>query len=305
MTGTPLEFHRSHETALSGLTVHRALPVRGRRMVGPWCFLDRFGPVSFANGKAMDVGAHPHIGIQTVSWILEGEIVHRDSLGNEATLGPGGVNVMTAGRGIAHAEETPARNGGRLSGVQLWVALPDAHRRREAAFEHIALVPSLESRGGLVQVFAGRIEGAASPAAAFSDVVGADVQVHKGEGLTLPLRAEFEYAFFLLEGAASIEGQLIEDRTLYYLAPGRAEVQFRAESEGARLLLLGGSPFRERILMWWNFVGRHTEEIRQARADWVEHRHFGPIPGFTGARIDAPELMRLAEPDAASGSARL
>ncbi len=156
-------------------------------MVGPWCFLDRFGPLTFGAGKPMDVAPHPHIGLQTVSWLLDGEIVHDDSLGFEAVLRPGGVNVMTAGAGIAHAEQTPRHNSGRLNGVQLWVALPDQHRHIAASFAHVAEVPSIESPGGIVQVFAGRIDTSASPAPAFSSLVGAELRVHPRRTLALPL----------------------------------------------------------------------------------------------------------------------
>ena len=262
-------------------------------MVGPWCFLDRFGPLTFANGKPMDVGAHPHIGIQTVSWLLDGEVVHHDSLGHDAPLRPGGVNIMTAGQGIAHAEETPRRNSGRLSGVQLWVALPDPHRNAAASFQHVAAVPTLVLPGGLVQVFTGELGGISSPAERFSDLTGADVEVRPGEALTLPLRAEFEHGFFLLDGDGAFEGQDIETRTLYYLPPGRSEGAFRSR-DGARILLLGGTPFGEKILMWWNFVARTTAEIQAARRDWAEYRRFGKIPGYRGERIEAPEMMRLA-----------
>jgi len=295
VTHSPLEAHRSRETKLGGLTIHRALPVRGRRMVGAWCFLDRFGPLTFANGKPMDVGAHPHIGIQTVSWLLDGEIVHHDTLGHEARLRAGGVNIMTAGQGIAHAEQTPKRNSGRLSGVQLWVALPEVHRNRAASFQHVAEVPNLVLPGGLARVFTGELGGISSPAERFSDLTGAEVEVRPGEALTLPLRAEFEHGFFLLDGDCAFEGQDIETRTLYYLPPGRSGGEF-ASREGARILLLGGTPFEEKILMWWNFVARTTAEIQAARRDWSEHRRFGKIPGYRGARMEAPEMMRLAEP---------
>ena len=264
-------------------------------MVGPWCFLDRFGPVTFAGGKPMDVGAHPHIGIQTVSWILEGEIVHHDTLGHDAPLRPGGVNIMTAGQGIAHAEQTPARNSGRLSGVQLWVALPDAHRNRAASFQHVAQVPALVLPGGVVRIFTGSLGGTESAAERFSDLLGADLQVHGGETLSIPLAVDFEHGFFLLDGDSTFEGQHIEARTLYYLPKGRSEGEFKSR-DGARVLLVGGPPFGEKILMWWNFVARNTAEIRTARTDWAEHRRFGDIPGFKGERIEAPEMMRLAEP---------
>ncbi len=302
-SGPALQPHRSLEVKLSGLAIQRALPVRGRRTVGPWCFLDRFGPVAFAEGKPMDVGAHPHIGLQTVSWILEGEIVHFDTLGNEAVLRPGGVNVMTAGAGIAHAEETPRQNSGRLSGVQLWIALEDAERNRVASFQHVAQTPTLVLPGGLARVFCGQLESAVSAAKVFSDLVGADLSVHPGESLSIPLDRTFEHALFLLEGDAAFENEPLEHRTLYYLAPGRSYGSLRSGA-GARLLLLGGAPFDEPLLMWWNFVARSPDEIRSARADWEERVRFGEIPGFTGERLKAPEVLRLVEPTPASAKLR-
>lgn len=149
-----LTSYPNRELNLGHLAVSRALPVKNRRLVGPWCFLDRFGPLTFAEGKPMDVAPHPHIGLQTVSWLLDGEVLHDDSLGSESVLRPGAVNVMTSGSGITHAEQTPLQNSGRLNGVQLWVALPDAHRHMSAAFAHVADVPVIESAGGRTQVFA-------------------------------------------------------------------------------------------------------------------------------------------------------
>jgi hypothetical protein len=143
------EAHPSRDVTLGSLIVHRARPVRGRRMIGPWCFLDRFGPLTFTEGSAIDVAPHPHMGLQTVTWLLDGEIVHDDSLQNESVLRRGGVNVMTSGHAIAHAERTPTNNSGRLNGVQLWTALPDQHRDRTASFQHVREVPVLELRGGM------------------------------------------------------------------------------------------------------------------------------------------------------------
>ena len=176
-----LESYPNREVALGALTIARALPIRDRRLVGPWCFLDRFGPLTFSDGKPMDVAPHPHIGLQTVTWLHEGEVIHDDSLGSAAILRPGGVNVMTSGAGIAHAEQTPREHTGRLNGVQLWTALPDAVRQGAAGFAHVAQVPAIERPGGVVQVFAGGLEGAVVPAPYYSPVIGADLQVHAGE----------------------------------------------------------------------------------------------------------------------------
>ena len=202
--GRRIESFPNSNVLLGKLPVARALPVRGRRLVGPWCFLDRFGPLTFADGKPMDVAPHPHIGLQTVTWLLDGEILHNDTLGCEAVARPGGVNVMTAGSGIAHAEQTPRSNSGRLDGVQLWVALPEQHRNVEPAFETLALVPRAEQRGGVVHVFAGSLAGLASPARHYSGIVGADLQIHPGQEMEVGLDEAYEHAVLVLRGDCSI-----------------------------------------------------------------------------------------------------
>src|SRR5258707_161097 len=155
VNGSVFERFPARETSVGTLKIVRALPIRQKRLVGAWCFLDRFGPLSFSDAKPMDVAPHPHIGLQTVSWLLQGEVIHNDSLGSEALLRPGGVNVMTSGGGIAHAEETPRKNSGHLNGVQLWIALPDADRNGPASFQHIDEVPIIEQAGSMVSLFAG------------------------------------------------------------------------------------------------------------------------------------------------------
>jgi quercetin 2,3-dioxygenase len=298
-TGRQLESYPHRQVHLGTLPILRALPVRDRRLVGPWCFLDRFGPLTFSAGKPMDVAPHPHIGLQTVSWLLDGEVVHDDSLGCEAVLRPGGVNVMTAGAGIAHAEQTPRDNSGRLNGVQLWVALPGEHRHTAAGFLHLDEVPAIESPGGVVRVFAGRIAAAASPVPCYSDLVGADLCVHPRRSITLPLDENFEHAVLVLGGDCTLEGQRLSEGLLYYLGRARSEAAV-SSVEGGRVLLVGGPPFPERIVMWWNFVARTPEEIAQARSDWEERRRFGEVPAYDGSRLRAPELNRLARPNPAS-----
>lgn len=290
------DVYPAREIALGHLSVLRALPVKGRRLVGPWCFLDRFGPLSFTDGAPMDVAPHPHIGLQTVSWLLEGEIGHLDSLGSEALLRPGGVNVMTSGAAIAHAEMTPRDHTGKLNGVQLWTALPDRDRHRAAAFQHVPEVPRVELTGGLVQVFSGALDGVHSPADHFSPLVGADVQVHRGATLAVPLVPGHEHALLVLSGDCVLEGQVLEQRQLYYLGTGRGGMTL-ASREGSRVLLVGGEPFPETILMWWNFVARTPDEIREAREDWEAHRRFGDVTAYRGPRLAAPEVMRLARPN--------
>jgi redox-sensitive bicupin YhaK (pirin superfamily) len=298
-TQQQFEAYAAREVNLGSLAVVRALPVKGKRLIGPWCFLDRFGPATFAQGGGMDVAPHPHIGLQTVTWLLAGEIVHDDSLQQEAVLRPGGVNVMTSGRAIAHAERTPGDNTGRLNGVQLWTALPDRERHRDASFQHLTEAPRLEPSGGIVQVFSGALAGAVSPAEHFSDLLGADLQVHPHHELLLPLDGRHEHGLLVLSGDCSLDGQRLDERVLYYLGTQRTEMCVRS-SGGARLLLIGGVPFPETILMWWNFVARTPEEIREARTDWEAHRRFGDVPAYRGPRIPAPPLVRLAPPNPVS-----
>ena len=298
-TGRNVDPYPSREVALGDMRVRRALPVRGRRLIGPWCFLDRFGPLTFRDGIPMDVAPHPHIGLQTVTWLLAGEVVHDDSLEQEALLRPGGVNVMTSGGAIAHAERTPPSNTGRLDGIQLWTALPDAHRHGPASFAHLPEVPAAEFPGGMARVFSGTLAGVTSAAPHVSPLVGADLQVHRRVPLTIPLEPAHEHALFALSGDCSVEGQRMDDGVLYYLGTQRDELTLTS-GEGARVLLIGGVPFPEAILMWWNFVARTPEEIRAAREDWEAHRRFGDVPRYPGARIPAPELVRLAQPNPVS-----
>ena len=299
------EPYPGREVKLGDLRVLRALPVKERRLIGPWCFLDRFGPVTFSTGAPMDVAPHPHMGLQTVTWLLDGEVVHDDSLQQEALLRPGGLNVMTSGDAIAHAERTPDDNSGRLNGVQLWAALPDGDRRGPASFQHLTDVPAVEFTGGIARVFSGTLAATASPAQHFSDIIGADLQIHRGETLTIPLQPDREHALLILSGTAALESANLEERpdldadTLYYLGTQRDELAVRSNS-GARILLVGGLPFPETILMWWNFVARTPEEIRQARDDWEAHRRFGEVPAYNGPRLPAPDLVRLARPNPVS-----
>jgi len=291
--------HPTRETHLGSLQISRALPIRERRMVGPWCFLDRFGPLSFSDKKPLAVPPHPHIGLQTVSWLLEGEVLHTDSLNSEAVVRPGGVNVMTAGRGIAHAEETPTKNNGRLNGVQLWVALPDQHRDTTPSFTHVAQVPVSEFKGGLVKVFAGEMHGSSAPAPYYSEILGAEVIVHPTQTLTKELQYPFEHAVLLLDGDCALEKQELSFNTLYYLGPCRESLEIKSQS-GCQLLLIGGPPFPSKILMWWNFVARTPEEIRQARADWDAMRRFGEVTGTDLQRLSSPDLARFANPNPVS-----
>src|SRR5213594_4249856 len=277
-------------TDLGGLPIRRILPRSQRRTVGPWCFLDSYGPVTFFSGKPMDVPPHPHIGLQTVSWLLEGNLLHKDSLGLQGPAAPGVLNLMTAGRGIAHAEETTG-NGGHLRGVQLWVALPKEARETAPAFEQHRSLPVVELEGGRATVIMGELDGARSPARAFFPVVGADLSGAAGGRLAIPLNPAYEHALVPLEGTARLDDQPLSVDTLYYLGCGRRELVLSCEREPARALLLGGAPFGETILMWWNFVARTTEEIVAAREDWEAGRRFGEVRAYKGQRLHAPPFV--------------
>ncbi|RCG24048.1 pirin family protein [Sphaerisporangium album] len=265
------------------MKVTRSLPGRDRRMVGAWCFVDHYGP----EPAAMRVAPHPHTGLQTVTWLLEGEVLHRDSLGSEQVITPGRLNLMTAGRAISHAEESPVE--GVLHGVQLWVALPDASRHTEPAFDHHPDLPVLTGPGVRTTVIIGELGGATSPARAYTPLVGAELALEEGAATTLHVRPDFEYAALVMSGAAEVDGAALEPGPLLYLGQGRTELAFAA-GPASRVLLLGGEPFEERLVMWWNFVGRTHEEIERFRKEWAEGTAFGAVEGFDGAPLPAPAL---------------
>jgi quercetin 2,3-dioxygenase len=274
----------SRDTVVGRARVRRALPRRARRTVGPWCFVDHFGPMATEDGGGIDIGPHPHIGLQTVTWLLTGEVLHRDSLGSEQPIRPGQLNLMTAGRGVAHAEEGTGYRG-EVHGVQLWVAKPDETRNGPADFEHHAELPRLELDGGAgdATVLVGEVGGVESPARHDTGQVGVDVGLRGST--TIPLRPEFEHAVVLFDGAAEIDGHPVTPGALAYLGCGRDHLDLSGE---ARALLLGGLPFPDELVMWWNFVGRSREEVGDAYADWEERdERFGPVDS-TLDRIDAP-----------------
>jgi redox-sensitive bicupin YhaK (pirin superfamily) len=268
-------------------------------MVGPWCFLDRYGPLSFTSEIPMLVAPHPHMGLQTVSWLLDGELLHKDSLGSEALMHAGQLNLMTSGQGIAHSEETPARNSGKLNGVQLWVALPDQDRDVTPRFDHYPVLPTVQLKAMSATIIAGELAEHSSPARAYSEIVGADIVFHERKPAGLPLRRGYEHALFVLDGDVWLGDVRLELDTLYYLGAERDELQLSGNRH-SRLLLIGGRPFGGPILMWWNFVARAPEEIRQAREAWMRHERFGEVTSFTGARMPAPDLGKFAPPNPAS-----
>lgn len=283
-----LELTEAREARVADMTVRRLLPLRLRRSVGAWCFVDHYGPMSVDGMAGMQVPPHPHIGLQTVTWLIAGNVLHRDSLGSEQMIRPGQLNLMTAGRGIAHAEESPAEHGPSLHGVQLWVALPDASRHTEPAFSHHAELPSAGIGGFEATVLVGSLGGARSPALTFSEIVGAELAAARDASGRIPLAPAHEHVIFVATGSADVEGTVLRPGQLLYLAAGRDRVGV-SSPEGSRLLLLGGVPLGERLLMWWNFVARTPEEITAAVEGWREGR-FGPVADYDGAPMPAPPL---------------
>jgi redox-sensitive bicupin YhaK (pirin superfamily) len=238
----------------------------------------------------MQVAPHPHTGLQTVSWLLEGEVHHRDSLGSDVQFGPGQLALMTAGHGIAHSEQSPVVHPQFLHGAQLWVVLPDAARGTAPAFEHHATLPGFASDGLTTTVLMGSFGGATSPGSGYTPLVGVDLDLAAGADVEVPLEPDFEYGLLASSGSVDVEGAPLERGAMLYLGTGRRFLRLRA-GDASRLLLLGGEPFEEQIVMWWNFVGRSGEEIADYAEQWnAEDDRFGAVVGYDGARLEAPPL---------------
>ncbi len=292
-----LEITAARQARVGDITVRRMLPLRLRRSVGPWCFIDHYGPQDVDGVAGMMVPPHPHIGLQTVTWLLAGKVLHRDSLGSEQLIRPGQLNLMTAGAGIAHAEESPAEHDPVLHGVQLWVALPGASRRVAPAFEHHAELPDAALPGFTTTVFMGELAGSQSPATAFSPIVGAELTARgRTASGSVPLRPDYEHALFVVTGRADVDGAVLAPGQLLYLPAGRERASVTAPA-GSSVMLLGGEPLGESLLMWWNFVARTPEEIEAATAHW-RAGEFGEVGGYRGEPMPAPALdvARLRRP---------
>src|SRR5690554_893235 len=288
---------------MRSMTVRRTLPQRVRSTIGAFCFLDHYGPDNVAMTGGMKLPPHPHTGLQTVTWLFSGEVEHRDSLGTRVTVRPGELNLMTSGRGISHSEDsTPATTV--LHGAQLWTVLPERFMAMDPQFEHYVPEP-VELPGARVRVFLGALAGAVSPVRVFSPLVGAEVSMAPGAEIDLDLANSFEHGYLLDEGAIAVDGHRPQRSELLYQPPGRRSVHLRAGASGGRLLLIGGTPFTEEIVMWWNFIGRSHDEVVEARAQWhreigapdaegsAEEERFGIPAGYPGGDpLPAPELPR-------------
>ncbi len=267
-----------------GTPVSRALPSRRQRLVGAWCFLDHLKAPA---GTGMQVEAHPHIGLQTFTWLLDGEIRHRDSTGSDQIVLPQQVGIMTAGRGISHTEHGSADKP--LHAAQLWIALPEHARHRAPEFHHHPQLPQSATPNLRLTLLVGSLNGLQSPVVVHSPLVAADLRCTADGEVRLPLNPAFEYALVVLDGSVETAAGAIDENHFCALASGGSELVFRARA-GSRLLLIGGEPFGEDVLMWWNFVGRSHQEIADARADWENAApRFGEVAGCR-ERIAAPEL---------------
>jgi quercetin 2,3-dioxygenase len=287
VSGAVTERYESRVVPLGGLRaiqVHRLLPQRALPTVGAWCFLDKFGP----QRADMRVLPHPHTGLQTVTWPLAGEVRHRDSLGHDVVIRPGQLNLMTSGPGIAHSEFSLGAKP-LLDGLQLWVALP-AGTDAAPAFEQHTDLPIYSDGDLRASVFMGRLGEVASPATTYSELVGAEIRVPAGASSSIPLRLAYEHAVLVLDGTIAVADAELAPGPLLYLGIGRSELGLAATTD-ARFILLGGEPFTDDLVMWWNFVGRSHDEIAAARADWeAESERFGVVDGHDGERIPAPVL---------------
>ncbi|WP_120965159.1 pirin family protein [Comamonas sp. lk] len=289
---------------VGGIPIHRAIPQRALRKVGAWCFLDHAGPAE-PPPPGMQVGPHPHIGLQTFTWMIEGEVLHRDSLGSEQIIRPGQVNLMTAGHGIAHSEESQTV---AVHAAQLWIALPESHRNCPPRFQHYPDLPQTRVGDLDATVLAGEALGLTAPAEVHSPLMGVDLVAAAGEQnarADLPLRPDFEHAVMSLSGHVLVEGQPLPEEELIYLPKGRSSVALEC-APGSRLIVIGGEPMEEAILLWWNFVGRTTEEMQQAREQWEtetatqagsingQPRRFGKPVASPLASLHAPSLEGLS-----------
>ena len=274
------------------MTVRRTLPHRARPLVGAWCFADHYGPDDVARTAGMDVPPHPHTGLQTVSWLFAGEIEHRDSSGVHATVRPGELNLMTGGSGVAHSEvSTPATT--TLHGVQLWLALPEHARHLPRGFTHHVPAP-VRLTGATARVLLGGLAGHVSPVTTHTPVLGAELVLDPHAELPLEVAAEFEHGLLVDVGPVLLEGAELPAGELGYVPPGVDRlVLVNPGSRPARVMLLGGTPFTEPVLMWWNFVGRTHDEIARFREEWeAGSERFGRVEGYGGpvGRLPAPPL---------------
>jgi len=307
----PVTIIESRDVPLGGvraMNVRRTIPHRVRRTIGAWCFADHYGPDDVQGGEGMFVPPHPHTGLQTVSWLFQGEIEHRDSIGSHQLVNPGELNLMTAGRGISHSEVSTARER-VLHGVQLWTVLPQPLRNTEPSFSHtVAEAFELDAQTGPARLFLflGELAGVLAPEQGMSPLLGAEITLPAHGELTLTAEPSFEYGVLLDEGELQFQGTAVPRYAMAACDAGVTELHFTAGPSGARLLLLGGEPLNERFVMWWNFIGDTHQAVVDARAAWMsevvdvaaaptanasnEAPRFTDVVGFDGPPLLAPVM---------------
>ena len=293
LEGLRIEVREGKPAEVGGMGIVRVLPTKGRRMVGPWCFVDLMSPDDIANPDPMEVGPHPHIGLSTVTWLFEGEALHTDSLGSEQVIRPGELNLMTAGHGIAHAELEVRRGSrqaeaGYVKGAQMWLAQTESTRHGTSAFVHHKDLPQVEIGGGEAHLLAGSLGGVVSPVTTDWPLVGAELRLPPG-GMEVPVDPTFEHAVVPINQPVKVDDVIVEPGSLAIVRHGSASLRMEARVDGARIMLLGGAPFPDRVQMWWNFVARTREELTAAWRDWQDHNddRFAPVSSVLG-RIEAP-----------------
>jgi quercetin 2,3-dioxygenase len=281
------ELMEARESVVGGIQVRRSLPKARRRTVGAWCFVDHFGPLAVEPDGGIDIGPHPHTGLSTVTYLLDGQVLHRDSLGSEQVIRPGQLNLMTAGRGLSHAEEPTGHYRGQMHGVQLWVAQPERTRHGDPGFEHHGELPRVDLGAADATVLVGSFAGAASTARADTPLMGAALDLRTG-AVEVPLEPSYEHLLVVLDGVLVLDDQPVRPGQSAYLGPGRDALPLPAP-DGARVLLLGGVPFEEQIVMWWNFVGRSRDEVAEAGRQWAAgEERFGRVATST-PRVPLPQ----------------
>ena len=278
-----------------GTVIKRALPSRQKRMIGAWCFLDHAGPVTFPQGDGLDVGPHPHIGLQTFTWMIEGTMMHSDSIGSKQLIRPKQVNLMTAGYGISHTEVAPDTET-RMHAAQLWIALPDDKINMAPQFDHYPVLPIVEKDNIEFTVLVGEFMDTVSPVKVHTELLGIDFFAKEQTKTRIPLNPKFEYGFMALEGDAIVNGHDLNSDNMVVLEPGISQIEVELP-KGSRLLLIGGEPFESPILLWWNLVGRTQEELKTATEQWInQDARFGTIPDYDGPRLEAPAFPDKMRP---------
>lgn len=281
----------------------RLLPNKARRMIGPWCLAHRFGPDDVRRTGGLRLPPHPYAGLQAATWLFDGSVRHTDSLGNEQVQGPGELNLLTAGPGVCRAEVSPPDAPATLHGVQLWVALPGSVRADAGpVFTHLPEPPTYAERGTTLRVLAGSLAGETSPAPTYSPLVAAEVTLEPGATAVVPLERAFEHGVLVVRGELLAGGETVGRDEMVYLGGDRNGLELAAPDDATGptvLLLLGGEPFAEELVLWWNFLGRDHDEVLRHREDWNgegeswSSPRFGEVLGFDGPRMLAPPMPNV------------